>query len=1025
MSSRRTWTSESPTTNRKDFGFPEPCLRTVCFVILRVCHCIVPQVSLTNHSVGVKVSLPCNPVETEDGTTFMQRVGVCLILVGLCMWAHANDAKPYLRIETGAHTDRVSRIDVDTAEHFLVSASLDKTARVWDLHSGSLLQVLRPPIGDFQKGMLYAVAISPDGRTVAVGGFTGAPGSGNHPIYIFDRDTGIIRKAIVGVPNVTSHLAYSRDGRYLGAALAGKDGVRIYETASYSEVARDEDCGDGSNWIEFDKSGRVLTAGEDGYLRLYDPNLRLVFKEKPQSGKNPISTRFSPDGERIAVGFQDAGAVDVLSAKDLSFQYRLQPPTHKYLTIFTGINLMAAAWSAESRAVCAAGTYSNTSGVSQVLCWGGAGNAELSVFPVAGDAVMDIRALSDGGIAFAIGDGTVGVLDQSGVVRWRAAPHVPGYRNVRTFPRVSSDGNIVEGFGWYFNGSSWTQRDFVFSLADRNLEIDPKPDSSLLTPVTTGLAVEGWEGSRTPTLDGHNLQLEHKEVSRSLAVSPGQDSFVLGTDWYIRRFDRQGKEIGKTAVPDAAWGLNVTLDRRFVVAAIGDGTLRWYNFDKGEEVLALFVDRDVKRWVAWTPDGFFAFEGGGDALVGYQINRGPTQACDFVKVDQLRDVFYRPDLIGQILRQGGAEAVLVARNRVGDVSRVLSGGLPPEMVLISVAQTDEPDQYLVQYRLRDMGGGLGRLVYRIDGVELEARDAVDIKGTGSDTISRYITVGSGGHTLTVTAYSSNGKIESPPMTVQLTGRRPVFRSNLYLIAVGISHYTESSLNAGVRFAAADADLIAAKFTEQEGKGLYPKVKAVSLPDSRATVENIEDAVAEAAKSVRPGDTFVLYLAGHGVATDGEYYFVPWAASMNQQDFVGKSLSREAIQVLLKKIPTSKSVLILDTCVAGAFLGSEDVDSQKAAIARVAVMSGHVVLAAANSREMAIEGYQNHGVFTYALIEGLQAADSDAQGEILITRLGEYVQKRVPQITEKEWHYKQTPVTMYATEPFPIAHKAAK
>ena len=49
-------------------------------------------------------------------------------------------------------------------------------------------------------------------------------------------------------------------------------------------------------------------------------------------------------------------------------------------------------------------------------------------------------------------------------------------------------------------------------------------------------------------------------------------------------------------------------DRRFVVATLGDGTMRWYTFEKGEEVLALFVDRDLRRWVAWNPDGFFSFE---------------------------------------------------------------------------------------------------------------------------------------------------------------------------------------------------------------------------------------------------------------------------------------------------------------------------------------------------------------------------------------------------------------------------------
>lgn len=310
---------------------------------------------------------------------------------------------------------------------------------------------------------------------------------------------------------------------------------------------------------------------------------------------------------------------------------------------------------------------------------------------------------------------------------------------------------------------------------------------------------------------------------------------------------------------------------------------------------------------------------------------------------------------------------------------------------------------------------------------MEARDAVDIAGTGGDTNSRYIPVGGGRHTLTVAAYSANGKILGLPRTVQLTGRQLASASptSLYVIAAGISHYSDHSLWAGVKFAEADADLVAEKFKEQQGKGLYQTVTTVPLEDSRATIKGIQAAITQAAKKVQPGDTFVLYLAGHGLAVEGEYYFIPWEAEYtNQGDLLSKSLNREAIQALLKAIPTNKSVLILDTCNSGAFVEGRDPASEKAAIEKVATMSGRAVLAASNSDEMAMDGYQGHGVFTFALLEGLEDADSDAQGEILITRLAEYVQRKVPDITLEKWHYRQTPLSETKGDPFPIAHKAA-
>lgn len=946
------------------------------------------------------------------------RVALLLLLLVACaqVEAQAQWVKPYLRIETGAHAAKVSRIDVDGAERFLVSASEDKTARVWDLSSGRLLITLRPPVGDDKDGMLYAVAFSPDGATLAVGGFTGANRSGNYRIYIFDRESGAIRHTITDLPRVIDALAYSKDGRYLAAGIGGGNGIRVFEATGYAEVARDEEYGDDCYGLEFDQSGKLVAASIDGFVRLYNHDFRLLHKEQPPHGKEPYLARFSHNGKLIAVGFHDTQAVDVLSGENLSFEYTIQPPG-------TG-NLGRPLWSTDGRTLCAAGQYETTDGVNPVLCWGERGKGGLSTFSVARDTIADIHALRDGAIAFCAGAGDVGVLDPSGVMRWRVSPDLLDYRDV-SFPRVSSDGNKVEVASPYLSGTTSKQHRISFSVSDQMLQIDTEPNPLLLGPVTTGIRIDQWYDNEHPVLDGHVWKLTAHETFRSLAISPNKDSFVFGTDFFLRKFDRQGGQIWRPFVPGVAWGVNITADGRFVVAALGDGTVRWYTFDKGDEVLALFVDSDLKRWVAWSPIGFFTFEGGGDALIGYQINRGPNHEGDFVKVDQLREVFYRPDLIAQILKPGGQQAVLEASNHIGDISKILSGGLPPEIELISPAQETVEGEYLLQFRLKDMGGGRGRVVYRVDGREIEGRGVTDFAGTGTDVISRYIPVGNGSSTLSVAAYNASGKIECPPTTIRITRNLPSPKSNLYVIAAGVSHYKDQSLREGVRFASADADLVAARFKEQEGRGLYGKVTAVSLPDSQATISKIQDTVAQAANAVRPGDTFVLYLAGHGEAVDGEYYFIPYEAeNTSQQEVLKKSLSREAIQGFLKQIHTTNSVLILDTCGAGAYLEDRGAD-EKGAIDKLALMSGNTVLAASDTKEMALEGYENHGVFTFALLEGLQKADVNEKGDVLTDSLGMYLRNTVPRITNDRWHLKQSPHISYRSgEPFPIARKLA-
>ena len=57
-----------------------------------------------------------------------------------------------------------------------------------------------------------------------------------------------------------------------------------------------------------------------------------------------------------------------------------------------------------------------------------------------------------------------------------------------------------------------------------------------------------------------------------------------------------------------------------------------------------------------------------------------------------------------------------------------------------------------------------------------------------------------------------------------------------------------------------------------------------------------------------------------------------------------------------------------------------------------------------------------------MLDGLQKAEASPDGDILISRLAEYVQSRVPKITEEQWHYVQSPLFMSLGPPFPIARR---
>ena len=117
----------------------------------------------------------------------LKRVALLLLIIGSpASMAQENlEQAPFLRIEPDMHTASLRRIAADEMVRFAVSAANDKTARVWRISDGEPLAVLRPPVGEGDEGKLFSVAMSPDGNTVAVGGWT-TYGDHGVSVYLFD-----------------------------------------------------------------------------------------------------------------------------------------------------------------------------------------------------------------------------------------------------------------------------------------------------------------------------------------------------------------------------------------------------------------------------------------------------------------------------------------------------------------------------------------------------------------------------------------------------------------------------------------------------------------------------------------------------------------------------------------------------------------------------------------------------------------------------------------------------------------------
>ena len=230
----------------------------------------------------------------------------------------------------------------------------DRAVRVWSIDDRKLLRTIWIPSGPENVGNVFAVALSPDKLTIAVGGVTQRL-LGQHPIYLFDRASGsLIRRIETDTGDIPDFVKFSPDGRFL-AALIGTEGLQVFDREmGWKKVFEDRVYGDGGQGLTFSSGGRLATTSLDGRIRLYaySPNggnnsdFHLLRVSVTQSGKRPLRIAFSPDGGRLAVGYLDVIAVDIMDGDLLAVLSTLKPD---HVTRPNDAGLSKVAWSVTAR----------------------------------------------------------------------------------------------------------------------------------------------------------------------------------------------------------------------------------------------------------------------------------------------------------------------------------------------------------------------------------------------------------------------------------------------------------------------------------------------------------------------------------------------------------------------------------------------------------------------------------------------------------------------------------------------------
>lgn len=911
---------------------------------------------------------------------------------------------PILRIETGMHTTIIRRLVADRERNRLLTASDDKTIRVWQMPQARLLSIIRPPIDAGHEGRIFGLAVSPDGKTVAAAGWTGWDWDGKASIYLFETLSGKLLKRFGGFPNAVSGLIWHPDGQHLIVGLQGNAGLRVVRASDGSPVAEDPQYKDKIMDLDLAPNGRLAVVALDGMLRIYDPAFRLIGRKTVPGGKHPSAVRFSPDSNLIAVSVVDQPAITLFDARNLNLAD--QQPATKDLRNLAGFTSLA--WSSDGERLYAGGDYRGD-GQNPLYLWPSRGTGQRQEIPLARARINELQQLPGNLIAYATEDPGLGQIGPDQRIHGFRGPDVLDFSRSQGRIELSDDGSVVR-----YPVANGRQHTFsIFGPGDQALD-KPQP-LPLRKPRLSSPQIQlaEWQNSYKTTINGKPPALDDYEMVRSYALSADGRSVLLGTEWGLRRYDASARLLWQVPLPAVAWSVSASENAKFALAALSDGTLRWFDMAQGREVLAYFPHANGKDWIAWTPEGYYQSSVYGDNFVGWHLNRGKDKAADFFRAVQFERLLYRPDVVTSTFNaiSPNKNFRLTAPPANTDFRIAQLREFTPARVGLHLERLQTTDDKArASLRLEVEKGGLPMNDYTVfvNGIPVTPYRDRQLSGKEQAGFVRQLDLDLYGDDNFIRVETGHGNaLGLAEVWVGLPRTIPPPRraGNLYLLSVGVNTFTGLPESMHLEFAAQDASAISQALTER-ARPLFKQVHVQLLNDfsgekpERAAIVKALDFVGQAG----PNDTILIFLASHGVSDPaGNYFFVPRDSLASELKQLGKAEPPKSLigwQVFFDALrnASGKRILVVDTCHSQAIEGRFESHS----LLKRSAASLFPILVSARSDEEAQE-YQpaKQGLFTYSLLQSLNpTADANRDGALSLEELFDSAQKLVEKLHDR-------------------------
>jgi WD40 repeat protein len=572
----------------------------------------------------------------------LRAAGVAAVIVlgiGGLAWTAFHQAQVARRATTGeAQQRRLAEERERTARHALYAAQMNVAQQSWEegkvVRARRLLDAQRPQPGQedlrgFEWRYLWrltrgdqfltlhahsagvsAVAISPDGRTLASGG-------PDKSVKLWDLVSGRLVATLSGHTDWVNSVAFSPDGRLLATGCAD-DVVKLWNVAARREIAtwgRHQPPGAladprGAD-LAFSPDGKMLaTGGGDGRVNLWDLVTRRSLARLSGHQSGIVSLAFCPDGKTLATSSWDATVRlwDVRSKRQLGV-----------LTGHTG-SVWSVAFSPDGKTLCT-GDYGGA-----IKLWEVA-TQRVTARIQGHRGTVDALAFSPDGRTLASGsdDHTAKLWD---VATRKQKRWLKGHEERILSLAFSPDGRTLvsgspDGTIRLWSASATRGADTLSGHTGGIASVAFSPDGRTLATGSGDRTIKLWDTAtrqEVVTFEGH------RGAVASVAFSPDGKTLASATAHWgdpvpgeVKLWDIVARRELATLLrhPAGVWSVAFSPDGKRLAAGCTDFAVRLYDLAARRELFAFKGLTDSAWSVAFSPDGKILASGaaGGDGEV--------------------------------------------------------------------------------------------------------------------------------------------------------------------------------------------------------------------------------------------------------------------------------------------------------------------------------------------------------------------------------------------------------------------------